>query len=231
MCFVRMSFSLFASRSRLFSITGALVLLCTTFGVTPASGQYWHQTVRIATPVEQGALRALLDTLVHRIEGTDRGVRRTAHSTDRMSLSALRSRLIAKHGIGITTANTVLVKYDFRIKFGDHLERTIQSLEFQLRYPPLGPYIRILRVDARQPWVQDLLAERSPPPLTNKAATILFRQRLQFSRLIRRDSTRIVEIGGNVIRSDFTTRKASFVRKIEQLTYGGLMSVAEPGAE
>jgi len=143
-----------------------------------------------------------------------------------MAFSALRSRLIEEKGIGVTTANAMLITYEFRIDFGDHLHRTIRSVQFQLRSPPTGPYIQVLHLDAQQPWVQDLLSEKGTHLTTNEAAVIPFRQRLEFSRLIQNGKTQIVKIGGDVIRNDFAAKKAAFFRKISLLTYGGMDALA-----
>lgn len=207
-------------RPPLFSIVGALLILCLAVGSSPAYGQYWQQTARIVTPIEDDGIRAFLDTLIHEIEDQGLRVRRAPDQTDRMTLSALRANLIEEHGIGVTTANTVLIRYEFRIDFGNNLQQTIRSVQFQLRFPPMGPYIRVLHLDAQQPWMKKILAEKGTHMLTNEAAVIPFRQRLRFSRLIQWDDTRLVEIGDETIREGFSRKKEALFRKIRYLAYG-----------
>lgn len=218
---VRMSVSRSSWLDRISCVAGLLLVVCTVLSTAPAHGQYWRQTARIVTPVENGSLRALLDTLAHTAEVGNHRVERTPASSSRTSLTSLQTRLIAKHGIGIRTANAVLVRYEFQINTGNRVERVVQSLQFQLRYPVTHPYIRVLHLDAQQPWVQRLLNKTGTPPPENEAGLIPFRHHLQFSRLMRRQRTRLVEIGGTVVRGQFAAKKEALARKIERLTYGG----------
>lgn len=217
--------------SFLVRISGTLLFLGLVCGASPALGQHWHRTARVAAPVEEGDIRAFLDTVLHKIDERDLRVRRAPERTGRPSLSALRSALMEEHEIGIRAANTAVIEYEFRMDAGDYLQREIRNLQFQLQSPSSDLYVNILYIDARQPWVQDLLSNNGIHAPANEAALIPFRQRLQFSKPIQNHPTWIVELGGEVIRDDFASKKMAFVRKIEQLTYGGPFAVADPLSE
>lgn len=213
----------FLHRSHPIIIAGILAVSLGFLSPQDVQGQYWLQTARIATPVENGPIRAFLDTLVHTIDERNLRIRRGPNQSERIPVSELRSTLIEKHGTGITTANTVFVGYRFEIDFGSRLERDLLSLHFHVRSGPAQEDIPILYLDAQQRWVQEILLETGTDLPTNEAAIIPFRRHLDFVHLARQDDTRIVEIGGETVRKGFEVKKEALIQKIERLMYESLV--------
>lgn len=213
----------FLHRSHPIIIAGILAVSLGFLCSQDVHGQYWLQTARVVTPVENGPVRAFLDTLVHTIDERDLGVRRDPSQSERIPFSKLRSTLIEKHGTGITTANTVFLGYRFEMDFGSRLERDLLSLHFHFRPGPAQEDIPILYLDAQQRWVQEILLEKGTDLPTNEAAIIPFRRHLDFVHLARQDDTRIVEIGGETVRKGFEVKKEALIQKIERLMYGSLV--------
>lgn len=201
-------------------VAGVFALLFCGIGPREAHGQYWLQTARLVTPIEDGPTRTFLDTLVHTIEKKDLKVRWSPDQVEPMSLSDLRSTLIEEHGTGITTANRVFIDYRFEIDFGSRLEREITSLHFYFRPGPSQEDIPVLYLNAQQGWVQEILTEKGTHLRTNEAAIIPFRRHLEFIHQARRDETQIVEVREETVREGFEVKKEDLIRKIERLMYG-----------
>jgi hypothetical protein len=211
---------------RSFRFVGTVSLIVASFfllGPQEACGQYWRQTARLATPVENGPLRTFLDTLTHTIEEKELRVRRTSNQDKQMRLAELRDLLIKEHGTSISTANTLFIDYRFELDRGSRLERDIQHLQFHFRPGPRQEDIPLLYLDAQQKWMQDLLIKKGTPPSSNLAAIIPFRRHLEFAHLARLDDTDIVEIGGTTVREGFAVKKEELIQRLERLMYLGLV--------
>lgn len=198
-----------------------LGLLLASLGLAPqdAKGQRWLQTSKVVTPIEQGPVRTMLDTLVRVAERRKRKVQRAADDTSQMSVSSLRSTLIEKSGIGLTSANRALIEYRFSIGGGSDVHQKIAGVHFVYRPGPNQTDIPVLYLDADKDWVRQALHNKGTELNTNEAALIPFRRHLEFARIARQKETQIVEIGGQTVREGFHAKKEALIQKVKRLTY------------
>lgn len=185
-----------------------------------ANGQLWLQTSSVVTPVEQGPLRAVLDSLVSVAERRGLEIRRSPDAEQKMAVPKLRTQLINEEGIGVTSANHAFINYRFSIDNGSRFRQQIAAIHFVFRPGPNQSDISVLYVDARgEPWVDDFLRNKGTDLTTNEAALIPFQRHLGFSEIARQEETQVVEIGGETIREGFHEEKEDLIRKVERLTY------------
>lgn len=201
------------------SLFGVLLAVLLAGDARPAHGQLWMQTARVVTPVQQGPLRVMLDSLTSVLERRNLEVRRSPEGDTTMSVSALRDRLIEEQGIGINSANYAFVDYRFAIGDNGSLEQQFTNVHFVFRPGPNRSDVSVLSLDTQADWVRSLLREKGTVLPTNEAAFIPFRRYLEFAEVVRQDRTRIVEIGGQTVREGFQERKEALIRKMEWLTY------------
>lgn len=183
------------------------------------AAQHWLQTARVVTPVEQGPLRAFLDTVVTEMEERDVRVRRTPSQSEKMTVSTLRDRLIEEEGIGLSSANHAFIDYRFTIDGGSTFQQEISAIRFVYRPGANQNDISILHLNARSGWVDQLLHNKGTRLVTNEAALIPFHRHLGFARIARQKESQIVEIGGETIREGFHRKKEALIRKVERLAY------------
>jgi hypothetical protein len=210
---------LFASARR--SI-GVLSLVCAAFlllAPQAANGQLWLQTSRVVTPVEQGPVRVLLDSLVNVMERRSLQVRRSADTDSSMTVSQLRSTLINEQGIGIGSANHAFIDYRFSIDNGSDFRQEVAAIRFVFRPGPNQTDVPVLYLDARSGWVDKFLHNKGTSLYSNEAALIPFHRHLGFAQIARQKKTQIVEMGGQTVRKGFDQKKEALIRKVERLTY------------
>lgn len=200
-------------------LCGVLLVVLLIGGPRPAHGQLWLQTARVVTPVEQGPLRVMLDSLTSVMERRGVEVRRAPDQDTTMTVTALQNRLIEEEGIGINSANFAFVDYRFSIESGRSFQQRVAHLHFVFRPGPTQADISVLSLDARAPWMQEFLREKGLTLPTNEAAFIPFGRHLGFAQIARPDETQIVEIGGRTVREGFEEEKEDLIRKVERLTY------------
>jgi len=188
-------------------------------GASDATAQRWLQTSQLLTEIQQDKpTRALLDTLVQVIDRSDTiKVKRTKESSEKVSISSLRDKLINNQGIGLTSANYVFIDYRFEIE-NRGFEESIESFQFVYR-PPGGTEedIQMMHIDASDPWVKNILQNKGTTLVTNEAALKTFSDQLAFARLVQ--DGKIVEIAGKTVREGFEQKKRQLVQKIQRLTY------------
>lgn len=200
-------------------LCGLLLAVLLAGGARPAHGQLWLQTARVVTPVEQGPLRVMLDSLTSVLERRGLEVRRSPESDTTMSVSALRNRLIEEQGIGINSANYVFIDYRFAIGNEGSLEQGVTNVHFVFRPGPNQNDVSVLSLGTQANWVRSFLRQKGTVLPANEAAFIPFRRHLGFPEVARQEQTQIVEIGGQTVREGFQERKEALIRKMEWLAY------------
>ncbi|MEF8796469.1 MAG: hypothetical protein V5A22_05355 [Salinivenus sp.] len=200
-------------------LCGVLLAVLLAGGARPAHGQLWLQTARVVTPVQQGPIRVMLDSLTSVLERRGLEVRRSPEADTTMPVSALRNRLIEEQGIGINSANYVFIDYRFTIGNEGSLEQQFTNVHFVFRPGPTQSDVSVLSLDTQADWVRSFLREKGTVLPTNEAAFIPFRRHLSFAEVVHQDQTRIVEIGGQTVREGFQERKEALIRKMEWLAY------------
>ena len=200
-------------------LCGLLLAVLLAGAPRPAHGQLWLQTARVVTPVQEGPLRVMLDSLTSVLERRGLEVRRSPEADTTMPVSALRNRLIEEQGIGINSANYAFVDYRFAIGNEGTLEQQVTNVHFVFRPGPTQSDVSVLSLDTQAGWVRSFLREKGMVLPTNEAAFIPFRRHLGFPEVVRQDQTRIVEIGGQTVREGFQERKEALIRKMEWLAY------------
>jgi hypothetical protein len=184
-----------------------------------ANAQLWLQTARVVTPVQQGPLRVMLDSLTSVLERRGLEVRRSPEGDTTMPVSALRNQLIEEQGIGVNSANYAFVDYRFTIGNEGTFEQQVTNVHFVFRPGPNQSDVSVLSLDTQADWVRSFLREKGMVLPTNEAAFIPFRRHLEFPEVVRQDQTQIVEIGGQTVREGFQERKEALIRKMEWLAY------------
>lgn len=184
-----------------------------------AAGQTWLQTARVITPVEDGPKRAFLDTLVNVMERRKLSVKRSPNADKEVRISTLRDKLITDAGIGLGSASHAFIDYRFTIDNGSNFEQEIARVHFVFRPGPQQNDTSILYVDARKPWVKNILRQKGTSLRTNEAALIPFRHHLGFANIARQKTSKVVEIAGETVRKKFDGRKRALIRKVERLMY------------
>jgi|GEM_PF-3270427 len=200
-------------------LCGLLLAVLLAGGTRPAHGQLWLQTARVVTPVQQGPLRVMLDSLTSVLERRGLEVRRSPEGDTTMPVSALRNRLIEEQGIGVNSANYAFVDYRFAIGNEGTFEQQVTNVHFVFRPGPNQSDVSVLSLDTQADWVRSFLREKGMVLPTNEAAFIPFRRHLEFPEVVRQDQTQIVEIGGQTVREGFQERKEALIRKMEWLAY------------
>lgn len=195
-----------------------LLALCLTYP-REAQGQLWLQTSRVITPIENGPKRAFLDTLVNVMEQKDVKVQRSPDQEKNMTLSSLRNKLISEEGIGLGSANYAFIGYRFTIDDGSRFRQEITTLRFVFRPGPNQNDISMMYVDARKPWVEEVIQQKGTSLRSNQAALIPFHRHLGFARIARQKESQVVEVGDETVREEFDERKQALIRKVERLTY------------
>lgn len=213
---------IFFGRSRLVGVVFLLGIFAFSMAPQEAEAQRWLQTARIITPIQDGSVRALLDTLISNMErNEDLRVLRSVEQQDPIRVSELRDKLLDEEGIGLTSATHVFIDYRFQMA-NKGFEEYIDSLFFIFRGGADEEDIPIMYIDTTEDWAQDLIQEKGTTPTTNEAPSALrpFRDQLAFARIARRDDeTQIVEIAGQTVRDGYEQKKRQLIRKVQQLTY------------
>lgn len=202
--------------SGVFGLVFASLLL---LGPQEAKGQLWLQTSRVVTPVEQGPVRVLLDSLVNTMERRGLTVKRSPDQDTSMTVSQLRTTLINEKGIGIGSANHAFIDYRFTIDNGSNFRQEVAAIHFVFRPGPNQTDVPVLYLDAQTGWVDQFLHNKGTSLYTNEAALIPFHRHLGFAQIARQKNTEIVEIGGQTVRKGFDQKKEALIRKVERLTY------------
>jgi hypothetical protein len=205
--------------SRTIGLVGVFLSALLFLGPQQANAQLWLQTSRIVTPVDQGAVRVFLDTLVTVMERRGLKARRSPNQNTRMTIDELRSQLIGEEGVGLRSANHAFIDYRFTIDDGSRFEQKIAALHFVFRPGPKQSDISVLYVDAQDNWLDELLHNKGTNLRSNQAAMIPFQQHLDFAEIARQEESTIVEIGGETIREGFHEKKEDLIRKVERLSY------------
>lgn len=214
--------NIFSARLRLLSTLFLLGLFVFSLSPQRAEAQRWLQTARIITPIEEGPVRALLDTLINHMEQKEglKVLRSSDHQTP-IRVSELRDKLLDEEGIGLRSATHVFIDYRFQMA-NKGFEEFIDSLYFIFRAGPEEEDIPIMYIDTTQDWAKELIQNKGTTPTTNEALSALrpFREQLAFARIARRDdNTQIVEIAGQTVRDGYERKKRQLVQKVQQLTY------------
>lgn len=208
--------------SRLLRSLGVAGLVFLAFCLTypqEAQGQRWLQTARVLTPIEDGPKRVFLDTLVNVMGRNEVRVRRSPDQEEKMTLSSLRNKLISEEGIGLGSANYVFIGYRFTIDNGGQFEQEVATLRFVFRPGPDQNDVSMMYVDAQEPWVEEVIQQKGTSLRSNQAALIPFHRHLGFARIARRETSQVVDIGGQTVRDEFDARKRALIQKVERLTY------------
>lgn len=209
-------------RYRQVSVVFLVGLLALSLTPKKAEAQRWLQTARIITPIEDGSVRALLDTLVNTLErNNDIKVLRSSDHQKPISVSKLRNKLLDEEGIGLSSATHVFIDYRFQMA-NKGFEEYIDSLFFIFRGGADEEDIPIMYIDTTEEWAKTLIEDKGTTPPTNVAPSALrpFREQLAFARIARRDSTtQIVEKAGRTVREGYEEKKHQLVQKVQQLTY------------
>ena len=189
-------------------------------GPQNANGQLWLQTSSVITPVEQGAVRVFLDSLISTMERRELKIRRSPDSETKMTVSELRTQLINEKGIGLNSANHAFIDYRFSIDDGSRFQQQLGGIHFVYRPGPNQSDISVFYLDAmEEPWVDQFLRNKGTTLHSNEAALIPFHRHLGFAQIARQEETQIVEIGGQTVRQGFHEAKEDLIRKVERLTY------------
>jgi hypothetical protein len=200
-------------------LCGGLLVALLLMTPRPANGQLWLQTARVVTPVEQGPVRVMLDSLTSVLERRGLEVSRSPEQDTTMAIPALRNQLIEEEGIGIRSANHALIDYRFSIESGQSFRQQVSHLHFVFRPGPNQADVSVLYLDARTAWMRQFLHNKGMTLTSNQAAFIPFHRHLGFAEIARQDDAQIVEIGGETVREGFHEKKEALLRKVERLTY------------
>lgn len=187
-----------------------------------AEAQRWLQTTQVIAPISSdGPARALLDTLVNEIDGSDSlMVRRAPDRPTRYTGDELSNALIDAEALDISSANNVFIDYRFAVD-RDGFEESITALYFIFRPAGTGEEdIPIMYLNVKnERWVRDVLRHKGTTLVTNEAALKPFLDQLAFARIVREKDAQIVEIGDRKVREGFDAKKRQLVDKITRLTY------------
>ncbi len=201
-----------------YSFTFFCIIGLLFFSSPDVQAQRWLQTTQLTTPIQSdGPTRALLDTLVQILDRKDSvTVKRSPQDSEDLTLSELRDKLINDAGIGLGSANRVFIDYKFKIE-NRGFEESIEALRFVYRPGEGQEDIRMMYVDATDPWVGSVLRNKGTSLRTNQAAMKTFSDQLAFARM--QEDGQIVEISGQTVREGFESKKRKLVEKITRLTY------------
>lgn len=193
------------------------------FTPTEVEAQRWLQTSQLIVPVQADTpTRALLDTLVQVIRRKDSlMVRRSPEESTKMSLTDLENKLISGPGIGLSSASHVFIDYKFMIGNRGY-EESIEAFKFIFRAGQSESDVPMLYVEAKKPWVQQILRNKGTTLQTNQAALKTFSDQLAFARMQDNEGAQVVEIAGKAVRSGYEEKKQKLVEKITRLTYGSM---------
>jgi len=193
------------------------------FSPTQAEAQRWLQTSQLIVPVEADSpTQALLDTLVQVVRRKDSlMVRRSPDNSAAMSLTDLENKLISGPGIGLSSASHVFIDYKFMIGNRGY-EESIEAFKFIFRRGEAASDVPILYVEAKKPWVQQILRNKGTTLQSNQAALKTFSDQLAFARMQDNEGAQVVEIAGKPVRSGYKAKKQKLVEKITRLTYGSM---------
>jgi len=199
----------------LFLVT--MVGIGTTFPVE-ANAQRWLQTSQLNVPMESsGPAQALLDTLIQVAERKDSiRVKRSSDSEEMISVSDLKDKLISEAGYALSSASNVFVDYRFTID-SRGFEESIEAFQFLYRSGEGQEDVKMLYVNANEPWVESILRNKGTSLRSNRAALQTFSDQLAFARM--HEDGKIVEISGTPVREGFESKKRKLVEKITRLTY------------
>jgi hypothetical protein len=212
--------SLPAAARRPLVLAGTALAALLLLAPQAAQGQLWLQTAEVVTPVEQGPLRTLVDSLTAAIERRGLEVRRSPETDGRMSVSELRNQLIDEEGIGINSANHAFINYRFSVDSGQAFEQHISALHFVFRPGPNQSDVSVLYLNVEEePWLDSYLRNAGTRLRTNQAAFIPFYRHLGFANVARQEETQVVQIGRKTVREGFKEEKEALIRKVERLTY------------
>jgi hypothetical protein len=197
---------------------GIVLLAFACLAPQSASGQLWLQTARVVTPVEQGPVRVMLDSLVSVMERRDIEGRRSPEAPE-MTVAELRNELIDEEQIGLSGANHAFIDYRFSIGSGTPFQQQVSKIHFVFRPGPNQADVPVLYLDMQLPWVDQFLHNKGTSLSTNEPVLIPFQQHLGFAQIARPDETQIVELAGRPVREGFQEEKETLIRKVERLTY------------
>jgi len=202
------------------SMAAMALLAALLFAPQQAQAQRWLQTTQVIAPIENdGPTRALLDTLINVIEGSDSlTIRRSPQNRTNMTVSDLQDELLDSEGIGISSASHVFLDYRFAVD-RDGFEESITHMYFIFRPSGNEEDIPIMYLKAKDEWVRNVLRQKGTTLRTNEAALKPFRDQLSFARIVREQGVQIVEIGDRKVREGFADKKRDLVAKIQRLTY------------
>jgi hypothetical protein len=195
-----------------------IIVSAGTLFPSSASAQRWLQTSQLNVEMNSSeSAKALLDTLIQVAERNDSvKVRRSSDASEKVVIADLRNKLINESGIGLGSANQVFIDYKFYIN-SRGFEESIESFQFLYRGRQGQEDIKMLYVDANQPWVKNVLKNKGVPPNENLAGKKIFSDQLAFARM--HEDGQIVQISGNTVRQGFERKKRELVQKITRLTY------------
>jgi len=205
-------------KSKIGSLFLVIFIMGAALSPTDAKAQRWLQTSQLLIPIQSdGPTRALLDTLVQVIDRKDSiKVRRSPESSERLTLSSLRNKLINGPGIGLTSASHVFIDYKFMIR-NRGFEESIEGFQFVFRPGQGQEDIQMMYIDSKDKWVKEVLKNKGTTLTTNEAALKTFSDQLAFARM--EEGGKIVEIAGETVREGFEAKKRNLVQKITRLTY------------
>ncbi len=187
----------------------------------------WMETAQVLIPIEEERhpARVFLDTLTQVVSRTDSVmVMRSPAHPEEQSLEALRDRLINTAGIDLSSATHARVDYQFLIADGEFEER-IRGIQFLYRpgpdqktFPPLQEAVPLLFVNGQNPWVQDVLRNKSPSTIHQMHhGASPFKGVLRFARMAQ--DGHIIRIAGRPVWEGFAGKKRRLIQKIQRLTY------------
>lgn len=201
----------------------ALVPLQTT------QAQGWAQTARVITPVEdippwegpRGSLRALLDSVVHVAENAEEThlIKRRPSQEEKMSISALKQKLLDEEGLSVRSASHAIIKYRFEFDGENNFQELVQNIQYVYRSDASEEDIRLIYLTSKDKWFKDILFDMGTPTSQNIKAEILFRAQIRFTKISEDPGTQLIEIGNRTVREGFHQKKQDFVNKVYRLTY------------
>jgi hypothetical protein len=198
----------------------ALALLLAAAAVArPAHGQQWAQTAEIITSVKsEQPTRVFLDSLVNELRARDSMRVRREPGRAPMTLSDLQDDLL-EQGLGLFSANRVLIGYTFRIRDNEFIE-TIRSFRFIFRSESADTEdVSILYATGDRPAVRHVLRSQGIPNPRNLEAITYFKDALSFASLSLDQGADMVAVGGRPVRGEFDQRRKALLDRFKRFIY------------
>jgi hypothetical protein len=185
-----------------------------------SQAQDWKQTATVLTTVEEDQpTHTFLDTLVSVMQRQERPVtvRRHPDANRQLTFRALQDTLLQR-GLGLFSANRVLIHYTFTIR-GNRFIEDIGTMHYIYRPPEGALDVPLLAVSARDSLVERVLQQKGYPMTSNLSAMRRFRDELSFAGLSLDQGADVVTVAGRTVQSEFDARRKALLRRLKDSIY------------